>query len=474
MAKTGVVAGVAAVVVLAGAAGAYLYAVHRGQDEVARAVAQFRRDLGPNGSLVYAGSSIHPLSHSATLEHVVLQTGDGTHATADTLEIAPGGPDRLRALHGTDLVVTRATGTLKASRIDADSIAYAPSAGMGATDAAMIDPARLSWSSLRMDEPDFSGAGGRLTAATLRIDHYGVGRKSRVSVQTGTMTQAGGATPASAQLASLRLSGFDLASEVDGLEHATPMKQEDGTFDGEAETFTLTRGDKMLLSIDRVVVKDRTDSKGSGEMEIRLTGATSTPATAQGAAMLNAIGLSAVHWSMSMKGRSDAGTGTAQVSPWTLTARDLGTVELGMDYANVFPDELRKNGTKPFEVFAQLLKTAQLAGMRLVLTDNGLRQRLFAARGKTMNMNADQVRQMAVAALQSPQVAALMPADDLRDAIDRFVAHGGTLSLTMAPQPPMPIAELASYGQTYRQDPAAALNRLGVSARWSGEGDVTP
>ncbi len=468
MAKTGVVAGVAAVLVVAGAGGVYLYAVHRGQNEIARAVAQIRQELGPNGSLDYATSSVHPLSRSATLDRVVFQRGDGTRVTADTLDLAPDGPNRFRSLHATNLVVTNAAGTLKASRVDAESVAYRPQGEAGAPVATTIDPAQLSWSSLRMENPDLSGANGRLTAATMRIDDYGLGRHSHLAMQTGTMIVSSAEAPGSAQLASLQASGFDLAAVVDALEHGRPAEQGNGAFDGEAETFTLSRGDKMVLSIDRVILKDTVSGTGPGHIDMQINGATSTPATAEGMAMLNAIGLNAVHWSMSLQGTSDPQTGKAQLSSWTVSARELGRLEIGMDFANLFPKQLQQNGSAPSGVFLQVLKTGQLAGLRVRLTDGGLLQRSFAARGKTVNMSADQMRQMAVATLQSPQIATMLPDAGLRDAVDKFVAHGGTLKVALAPQPPIPIAELSGYGQTYQQDPAAALKRLGVSATWSG------
>lgn len=239
-----------------------------------------------------------------------------------------------------------------------------------------------------------------------------------------------------------------------------------GTFQMKGMQVTATGTPAMnvdLLAIDSMRITRRGYVEFTFRMEgidAPLNGAPNPlPQVDSALQILRANGVEDVRLDMGLSLQASLTEGTGHTTV-RLAGDDLADVSLAVDLTNVDFEKIRRT---PKPQRSMVVATSDLAKMRLVLTDLGLRGLLLKAQAaERPGTNAETIG--AQFGAMAEQTGASMGTDATRaigQQLAAFITHGGSLLIETGLPVPLPITKLM---RLQRQPPARIIETLGITA----------
>lgn len=465
MKRTSLLAGASLLVMLAVAGGLYTYAVREGEAEVADAAARIRGGLGPSGSFSYESLQIHPLLSTASLDRVALRASDGTLYTADRLTVARGALGHLRTIHADRIRVADGDGNLQATALDAADV-MVPTSVQGAPTG--VDPAAITFTEATLRDVALSVPKSTITASSVEVGSYGAGRPSTVAVAGATVLVVGSPQFDSVGLGAFRMTGVDVASLVDAVEHSRRPPVMVGAGSLSAEAFYVAKGSKHFVQIAKGQLTGTTDIAKPSWSKLIISGVSMVPFDPDATAKLQAVGLNAIRFDTTVSLEYNPTAAKFRASPVLVTLQGLGTIELGFDLVHV--DLTALQDAKPdWVALGASMISIGLADAHMRVVDAGALDKMFSVRARAEGVSEATLRQAVVQKLRDDeQFETSIPDDGLRSVLEEFLSRGGSLEVHIAPRSPISVAQLAAA----EMNPGSLLPSMNLTSRWSDGTDA--
>ena len=449
--------GVAVLAIAAAATGGYVWVAHDVRTDVRNAARHLRAELGPSGSLSYTLSAVEPLRNTVVLRQVALRTASGTLLTASRVSVS-GASGRISALNAADVRVSGAAaqGAVSAASLIATNVALpVPLPGQRFS----IDPAAWSADAVSLRGVVLSAPGAALKLAAIKVTNYGAGRASALVARGFSAPVSNAPRLDRISFAALRLSGLDLATALNAIEHHTaPPVLSSGPVALSVTDFHADGARARVISVGKFTLSGTPGpDAASSHSVLNVTGVVIHPTDPAAAARLEELGLHALRGSLSATGSYRLAGGIAATRQ-TLRVDGLGQLGYDIRIAHLALPRLQP-GTLPLPALLAAVRNAVVVSADIHLTDAGLLDRAFAIGARDTGTPPAALRARLAGGLAgNPVLGALPDAAQIKAALTSFALYGGTLRVAVHPAAPVGLFSLA--GQS---DPAAVFARLGVS-----------
>jgi hypothetical protein len=474
MKKTAAISLAATAIVLASAGGGWAWALHEGRAELDVAVARVRAQIGPNGSLTYASSSVNPLSRSADLSGVAMRLPSGSLVTADAVHLVAGdGDGRIAALRVTGMRASGAAtdGAISAAFLDASGIAVPPGAAER-----KVDPADVTVASATFRGLSYAAMGTSVQADGFRLSDYGSGHRSTLSVTALSVAVPSTEHVDHVALGRIEVDGLDLATLVNAAERNLPPPaiSSGGVRFALAGLHVSNQGEDVLSAASAELSATAAANGASSDGRMELSGVLVRPVDDTTRREFAEAGLSELSLDASVPTSYAVAGGRLRGSP-SIRVAGLGTLSLAVEMAHVDLTAFQGGNFDPAEM-ARVGSQAQIVSLEAHYADSGLLGRLLEATARRYGTSKDQVRAAAVQALQADRILDALPhGAEIKASLASFVSDGGSLVVGIHPKEPISLAEVDASAD----NPEATLAGMGLtvtraSPRSAGAGGAVP
>ncbi len=273
------------------------------------------------------------------------------------------------------------------------------------------------------------------SANALRADVIQYADVTMTNIASGSTSSAAALTVTGPRLPMRESSGSWLATVL-------------GQFDGLVlEDLAARPAEGRAVAVTRVEITRDADA-GPASGRIAFQGATVDAAFFQGTAstLLTDLGYDTLTLSGALEGRWDETDGSARLSELAIAASEVGALVMSGEATGLSAQRvaaLQRSAGSVTEMLP-LLQEVRVAAFTVAFKDDGLTARLLARTAAQSGVSADRIRTHIVEAVRDAMtsIGTAEFAAGTTDAIGRFLAQPGTLTISMAPADAVNVAQL--------------------------------